>query len=123
MCIRDRVVAERGVHPGALVGPSGAAPLLILQQVSRLRLVVAVPEENVGGIVRGTSVSFSVPAFPTRTFSGTVARIPPALDAKTRSMPVELDVINKEQTLAPGMYACLLYTSDAADERSSVDLG
>src|SRR5688572_17373856 len=43
----DGVVAERGVHPGALVGPSGAAPLLVLQQVSRLRLVVAVPEENV----------------------------------------------------------------------------
>ena len=111
----DGVVAERGVHPGALVGPSGAAPLLVLQQVSRLRLVVAVPEENVSSIVRGTSVSFSVPAYPTRTFSGTVARIPPALDAKTRSMPVELDVINKDQTLAPGMYSTVVWPVRSAD--------
>ena len=105
----DGVVAERGVHPGALVGPSASAPLLVLQQVSRLRLVVAVPEENVGSIVRGATVSFGVPAFPTRTFSGTVARIPPALDPKTRTMPVELDVANKEQTLAPGMYSTVLW--------------
>ena len=97
----DGVVAERGVHPGALVGPSASTPLLVLQQVSRLRLVVAVPEENVGGIVRGATVPFSVPAFPTRTFSGTVARVSPALDPKTRTMPVELDVANREQTLLP----------------------
>jgi len=100
----DGVIAERDVHPGALVGPSASKTLLVLQQVSRLRLIVAVPEENVGGILRGVNVSFGVPAYPTRTFSGTVARIPPSLDAKTRSMPVELDVMNKEQMLAPGMY-------------------
>jgi membrane fusion protein, multidrug efflux system len=105
----DGMVAERGVHPGALVGPSASVPLLVLQQVTRLRLVVAVPEENVGGIVRGATVSFSVPAFPTRTFSGTVARISPALDPKTRTMPVELDVANREQTLAPGMYSTVLW--------------
>jgi len=101
----DGVIAERSVHPGALVGPSASAPLLVLQQVSRLRLVVAVPEENVGGIVRGANVSFGVPAYPTRKFSGTVARVPPGLDMKTRTMPVELDVINKDQALGPGMYS------------------
>src|SRR5207247_1321710 len=43
------VVTERIVHPGALVGPASDAPLLVLQQVSHLRVTVAVPEENVGG--------------------------------------------------------------------------
>jgi len=100
----DGVVTTRFVHPGALVGPNPDSVLLEIQQVSKLRLVVSVPEENVGGIVRGGNVSFSVPAYPGRTFSGTVARIPPALDPKTRSMSVELDVINKDQSLAPGMY-------------------
>jgi RND family efflux transporter MFP subunit len=111
----DGVIAERSVHPGALVGPSASAPLLVLQQVSRLRLVVAVPEENVGGIVRGASVSFGVPAYPTRTFSGTVARIPPGLDAKTRTMPVELDVINKDLVLGPGMYSTVHWPVRSAD--------
>jgi membrane fusion protein (multidrug efflux system) len=111
----DGVVAERHVHPGALVGPSAATPLLVLQQVSRLRLVVAVPEESVGGIVRGATVSFGVPAYPTRSFTGTVARIPPGLDSKTRTMPVELDVVNREQTLGPGMYSTVHWPVRSAD--------
>lgn len=111
----DGVVSERNIHPGALVGPSAGAPLLVLQQVSRLRLVVAVPEEQVGGIIRGANVSFGVPAFPTRSFTATVARIPPSLDSKTRSMPVELDVFNKDQALAPGMFSTVHWPVRSTD--------
>jgi RND family efflux transporter MFP subunit len=100
----DGIVTDRLVHPGALVGPNPDSPLLVIQQVSKLRLTVSVPEENVGGIVPGAKVAFGVPAYSGRTFSGIVARIPHALDPKTRTMAVELDVINKDQMLAPGMY-------------------
>src|SRR5579864_2449401 len=99
----DGVVTDRLVHPGALVG-SDTEPLLIIQQVSHLRLVVAVPEEDVGGIARGAKVEFRVPAYPERTYSGTVARSAHALDQKTRTMPVELDVSNSDGSLSPGMY-------------------
>jgi len=101
----DGVVTERLVHPGALVGPGADAVLVVIQQVARLRLVVPVPESDVGGTVAGANVSFAVPAYPDRTFSGKVSRISHALDQKTRTMPVELDVINRESALAPGMYA------------------
>jgi membrane fusion protein (multidrug efflux system) len=67
-------------------------------------LVVPVPEEDVGGIVRGANVSFHVPAFPERTYSGAVARVAHALDQNTRTMAVELDVFNRDGSLAPGMY-------------------
>jgi membrane fusion protein, multidrug efflux system len=101
----DGVVTDRLVHPGALVGPGGGDPtLLIIQQVSRLRIITPVPEEDVGGIVAGAHVEFTVPAWPQRTFSGTIARIAHALDPKTRTMPVELDVMNRDGALAPGMY-------------------
>ncbi len=76
----------------------------MIQQVSHLRLVVAVPEEDVGGMARGAKVEFQVPAYPERTYSGTVARIAHALDQKTRTMPVELDVLNRDGSLSPGMY-------------------
>lgn len=100
----DGVVTDRFVHPGALVGPGADPALLVIQQVSHLRLVVPVPEEDVGSMVRGASISFHVPAYPGRAYSGTVARIAHALDPKTRTMPVELDVFNRDGTLAPGMY-------------------
>jgi len=100
----DGVVTDRLVHPGALVGPSSNAALLVLQQVSTLRLIVAVPEENSGSIAAGVKVPFRVPAYPSRMFSGTIARLSHVLDPKTRSMAVELDVANRDQALAPGMY-------------------
>jgi len=104
----DGVVTERLVHPGALAGPasgtSGDPVLLMIQDVSHLRLVVALPEEDVGGIMQGARVEFRVPAYPDRTYSGTVARVAHALDEKTRTMAVELDVLNRDGSLAPGMY-------------------
>jgi membrane fusion protein, multidrug efflux system len=100
----DGVVTDRLVHPGALVGPAADAPLLQIQQVSRVRVVVPVPEEDVGGIVPGARVEFTVPAFPHRVFAGTVARVAHALDQKTRTMAVEMDVANRDGALAPGMY-------------------
>ena len=100
----DGVVTDRFVHPGALVGPSADPVLLVIQQISHLRLVVPVPEEDVGGTARGASIPFHVPAYPDRAYAGTVARFAHALDPKTRTMPVELDVPNRDGTLAPGMY-------------------
>jgi membrane fusion protein, multidrug efflux system len=100
----EGVVTDRLVHPGALVGPPLDPALLVIQQVAHLRVVVPVPEEDVGGIVRGASVEFTVPAYPRRIYSGKIARVADALDQKTRCMPVELDVFNRDGTLAPGMY-------------------
>jgi RND family efflux transporter MFP subunit len=100
----DGVVTDRLVHPGALVGPSADPVLLVIQQVSHLRLIVAVPEQDIGGIVVGAKVEFKVPAFPERTYAGAVARVAHALDLKTRTMPVELDVLNRDGSLSPGMY-------------------
>jgi len=100
----DGVVTARLVHPGALVGPGADPVLLTIDQVSHLRLIVPVPEEDVGAMAKGASVAFRVPAFPERTYTGTIARVSHALDTKTRTMPVELDVFNRDGSLAPGMY-------------------
>jgi membrane fusion protein, multidrug efflux system len=104
----DGVITERNVHPGALVGPPtgpNAVPMLRVEQVGHLRLTVAVPENDVGAISDGAAGEFSVQAWPGKRFSGTVRRVSHAIDQKTRTMPVELDVDNAEGTLASGMYA------------------
>lgn len=100
----EGIVTERNVHPGSLVGPSGN-PILRIEQVSKLRLTVPVPEIYVGGITKGTQVNFKVSAFPDQTFHGVIARPAHSLDTKMRSMLVELDVNNPKLTLAPGMFA------------------
>lgn len=100
----DGVVTERNVHPGALVGPTGNEPMIRIEKVSRLRLVLPVPETYVSGVVRGAKVWFTVNGLPGEKFEGTIARVADSLDVKTRTMPVELDVMNPAGRLAPGMY-------------------
>jgi RND family efflux transporter MFP subunit len=99
----DGVITERNAHPGSLATPSGMA-MLRLQQVSRLRLIVSVPESETGSVKSGAKINFTLPAFPGETFGGVVRRSSLSLDAKTRTMPVELDVDNARGRLAPGMF-------------------
>ena len=99
--------------PGALVGPAGGpgamAPIVQIQTLTRHRLVVPVPEYDAAGIPEGTEVSFTVPSFPGRTFQAPIARISDAVDVKTRTMPVELDVRDPKAELNPGLFlrSCL----------------
>jgi RND family efflux transporter MFP subunit len=101
----DGAITERNAHEGSMVGPSTASPMLRLQELRKLRLVAAVPEVAAGGVTEGDSVKFGVPAFPGEPFTGTVARSARSLDARTRTLPVELDVDNASGRLAPGMFA------------------
>ena len=102
------VVTERNVHPGALVGPTGgpgtALPIVRIVDSNRLRLVIPVPEAYTAGVTSGTSLTFSVAAYPGQMFTGIVSRISQAVDVATRTMAVELDVNNADGRLAPGTF-------------------
>ena len=104
----DGQVTTRYVHPGALVGPAAGpgamTPIVQIQTVTRDRLVVPVPEYDAVGIPEGTEVSFTVPSFPGRIFKAPIARISGAVDVKTRTMPVELDVRDPQGELSPGTF-------------------
>lgn len=99
----DGVITERSAHVGSLVGPN-SAPIVRMQQVSRLRLVAAIPEAYVAGVSVGHPIDFTVATFPGETFTGKLARLGRALDPKTRTMAIELDVSNPGGRLAPGMF-------------------
>jgi membrane fusion protein, multidrug efflux system len=109
----DGFVTERNVHPGALVGPAGApgaaVPMVRIETLSRLRVVVPVPETYAAGVPEGTTVNFTVPAFPGRVFNGKIARISHSLDVKTRTMPVELEAANSKGELSPGTFSDVLW--------------
>ena len=110
----DGTITERNVHPGAVVGPnSGPAggTLLTLEQHTRLRVVVAVPEADVASTSKGGRLSFTVPAYPGRTFQGDIARLSGTIDPKTRTMAVELDAANPQHELVAGMFADVLWVA------------
>ncbi len=104
----DGVISARNVNVGAYVGPSGKGsdqPLLVVQQQSRLRLVVSIPENYTAGLNNKDEVEFSVRSMPNQKFKAKVSRLAGALDEKLRSERLEMDVYNKDHNLLPGMYA------------------
>lgn len=100
----DGIVTLRNVNPGAYVGPTTTA-LFNVQEQRKLRLVVSVPEANVSGLHQDDSIRFTVRTVPGRVFQAKVARLSGALDDRLRAQRTEMDVINEDGALLPGMVA------------------
>ncbi|MDR2271135.1 MAG: efflux RND transporter periplasmic adaptor subunit [Sphingobacterium sp.] len=104
----DGVIATRNVNQGAYVGPAGRGsemPIMTIQQQSKLRLAVSVPEQYAGFLAADQPLQFTVKSLPGQQFSGKIARKSGALDSKFRSERVEIDIINTNNKLLPGMVA------------------
>jgi RND family efflux transporter MFP subunit len=102
------VITNRYADTGTLVaaGTSSstqAIPVVRIAQVSKLRLVLAVPESAAGQIRLNDAVSVHVDALH-REIQGKVSRFASALDQQTRTMETEIDVENGNGQLLPGMY-------------------
>ncbi|MCC6290147.1 MAG: efflux RND transporter periplasmic adaptor subunit [Chitinophagaceae bacterium] len=112
------VISARNVSAGAYVGPSGKGselPVFTLQEQRQLRLVVAVPEAYTGYLDNSSEVDFTVKTFPGKPFKAKVKRMAGVLDNRLRSERIEMDVINADKKLLPGMVAEIKLTLPARD--------
>ena len=114
----DGIVVERNVNVGQTVAASLSAPILfrIAQDLSRMRILAAVDESDIGRIHGGQSVRFTVQAYPETRFSGTVQQV--RLQSKTQenvvSYTVVLEVDNPQGRLLPGMTATIDFEVETA---------
>lgn len=111
------VITERNVDVGDLVtnaSTSGSSkPLLVLVDTARVRVQVVIPERDAPWASVGDATTIRFPALAGREFTGSVTRIASYLDDATRSMLVEVDLDNEQQTLLPGMFGEAKVTLEA----------
>ncbi len=71
----DGIVTSRAVDVGALVlvGTPGATPLFTVADQKRLRIYVRMPQTDAGAVQPGMTATFTVPEFPGREFTATLA--------------------------------------------------
>jgi membrane fusion protein (multidrug efflux system) len=102
----DGMIVQRNISPGALVAPGKATdqPMLILQDIHKMRLEVQVPEDYVDKVDLSKPVSFTFNAMPGQQETAKISRSANALGSM-RSEAIEIDVLNKSGALKPGMYA------------------
>jgi RND family efflux transporter MFP subunit len=124
----DLALAEQQLRDTSLVAPfSGSvqarraslgeyllagAPVLALVKTSPIRLRLEIPERDARFITKGLSVTVRREG-DTASFTGTVARISPALEESNRSLIVEAELPNSNGALRPGAFVKAEITSDA----------
>ncbi len=105
----DGTVISRKVDHGQTVAASFSAPELfeIAEDLTKMQIETAVSEADIGMIKEGQPVTFTVDAYPTKTFNGNVKQI--RLSPTTTSNVVVYTVIiyldNADLALMPGMTA------------------
>ncbi len=110
----DGIVTQRKVDRGHYVQPAGnnnAAPLLTIANVSKVRVLVSVPESEAGWVTAsqsnstpGDSVTISAPSLPGGKLEARVTRTSAQLDQQSRTLLTEMELDNADHKLLPGAF-------------------
>jgi len=98
----DGSVTERFADPGAFIQQG---KLISIVDISKVRVLLDVPESEVRFSPVGTEAQVQFDALPGKRFSGKVSRSAGSLDPVTRTMRVEIDLANSDVAIYPGMFA------------------
>lgn len=105
----DGVVISRNIDVGLTVAASLSAPTLfmIANDLTKMQIDALVSEADIGGVETNQLVNFTVDAFPTRNFQGTVLQIRNAAQTNQNVIDYDtvIDVNNSDLKLRPGMTA------------------
>ena len=116
----DGVVVKRDIELGQTVAASLSAPTLftIAQDLREIDIYANIDEADVGRIKPDQRVTFTVNAYPNRTFEGSVRMV--RLSAQTVQNVVTytavIGVRNRDQALLPGMTANLQIITDERED-------
>jgi RND family efflux transporter MFP subunit len=113
----DGVITWRSADPGALIeaGTASATQAKSLLRISdnyRLRLDFPVSVEYVKDIHVGDKVIVHVESLGGKSFTGTITRSTQRVSDTTRTMIAELEVLNPDLEIIPGMYATAIFKAD-----------
>ena len=97
------VITARNYDVGDMYSMS--SPVYTVQQITPVKLLVAVSETDYTRISKGDKCVITADALPGESFKGSVVRIYPVMDPSSHTFNVEVQVPNANARLRPGMYA------------------
>ena len=113
----DGVVLSREVEEGQTVAASFETPTMftIANDLRKMQVIADVDEADIGQVLEGQRVTFTVDAFPDDTFEGgvTQVRLNPTTESNVVTYEVVIDAPNPELKLKPGLTANIpVYTME-----------
>ncbi len=102
----------RDINPGEYVSPGTG--LVTLTQLDPVYADFYLPQQDVGAVRVGQTVSVTVDSYAGQSFTGTVSAIDSAIDQATRSIRVRATIANQGLKLVPGMFVQVSVASGAS---------
>lgn len=99
----DGIIANKDIIEGAMIS-SMSVPYAIVDTDS-VQISISVTEKIINNIVKGNNIPISIPAVGQKTFIGKVGTVSPAVDQKSFTYNVLIDLTNKDNLIKPGMTA------------------
>ncbi len=84
---------------------SPGAQLFAVARTDTVRIYVGIPETYLPSVRVGLRPGFAVAELRGRAFTGHIVRTAESVDAASRTLLTEVDALNSDGTLLPGMYA------------------
>lgn len=97
------VVTARNYDNGDMY--SGGEPVLVVEQITPVKLYINVSEGYFTKVKKGAPVSVKVDVYGDEEFEGKISLVYPTIDPATRTFPVEIQLVNRDQRVRPGMFA------------------
>jgi HlyD family secretion protein len=129
----EGVVTHRNVDKGHYVQPAGASnaqPLMVISNVSKVRVIVNVPESEAGWVdvgfgdtEAGDTVTIFSATLPGGKLESRVTRSSLQLDPLSRTLTTETDIENRELKLLPGAFVTTKILLEQRDEVWVLPLG
>ncbi len=104
-------VAQRNLDQGAAVSAQSSGTtntsvgIIVLQDIKSVKIQLEVPERDIGRVKVGGPVRVTADPYKGELFAGSIARVVHALDPRSRTMGVEVEIPNPDARLKPGMFA------------------
>lgn len=96
------VVTARNYDPGDMTGVN---PILTIEQLRPVKVLVNVSEGEFTKVKKGMKVDITLDVYGNEIFTGVVSLIHPTIDPSTRTFTVEIDIMNNDERVRPGMFA------------------
>ncbi len=102
----------RTINAGQYISPGTS--VVTLQALDPIFFDFSLPQQQLGQVKVGQTVSILVDAYPGTSFTGKITTIDPKVDPATRNVAIRATFPNPQRKLLPGMYATAQIATGAA---------
>ncbi len=109
------IITKRMYDQGSYVSSSAGSQssvLFTLAKADKLKMVVNMPERSVPNISKIQNIIITADALPGKRYTGKITKSSQSVDIATRTMAVEVEIINPDKELKPGMFATVIFVTD-----------